>query len=245
MLSEWASQAYQKVYKVDVDRCYVLKNAVAPPFERLFPAGASVLAHKKPHAMVYTSAPFRGLSVLLDAWPTIRAACPDATVQVFSGMGTYQITAEKDAFADLYERCRTTDGIDYRGPVPQPELAVALREAAVLAYPCIFDETSCISVMEAMAAGCAIVTTQRGALPETTGGFARLVPSGDRWRQLVAPFAAATIKTLAELDTRPAAMEAHLQAQVGWMRTTGTWAERARDWETTMLRLVALKRGVA
>lgn len=245
MLSEWASQAYQKVFHVDVDKCVVLKNAVAPPFEDLFKSGSSVLAHKKPHTLVYTSAPFRGLAVLLEAWPAIRAAYPDATVQVFSGMGTYQIEAEKDAFTQLYERCRTTPGVDYRGPVPQPELAAALRQAAVLAYPCIFDETSCISVMEAMAAGCAVVTTQRGALPETTGGFARLVPSPEKWRPLVAPFAAATIKTLRELDEAPLQMEAHLQAQVAWMRATGTWAERARDWESAMLRLVALKRGAA
>jgi glycosyltransferase involved in cell wall biosynthesis len=63
-------------------------------------------------------------------------------------------------------------------PMAQTQLAGWLRTVHWLAYPCTWIETSCISVMEAYAAGCRVLATDLGALPETCAGRADLLPHG-------------------------------------------------------------------
>ena len=117
----------------------------------------------------YTSTPFRGLEVLLSAFPEVLIEFPEAELKVFSSMKVYQQDERGDAFAPLYKRCRTTPSVHYVGSVPQPRLAEELKAATILAYPNTFAETSCIAVMEAMAAGLHIVTTDLGTLPDDDG----------------------------------------------------------------------------
>jgi glycosyltransferase involved in cell wall biosynthesis/Flp pilus assembly protein TadD len=120
--------------------------------------------------LVYASTPFRGLDVLLDLFPRIRAACPEAELDVFSSLKVYGISEEEDQQRNgaIYAKARQP-GVNLIGSVTQRELAERLQQARVLAYPNHFAETFCIAAIEAEAAGCAVVTSALGALPETVG----------------------------------------------------------------------------
>jgi tetratricopeptide (TPR) repeat protein/glycosyltransferase involved in cell wall biosynthesis len=178
-VSDWQRRRYQEVFGLEPARTVVLRNGISPAFENLFALGESIRAAKaQPPVLAYTSTPDRGLDLLLEAFPRICEAVPGTTLEVYSGLGLYGFAPAEDQarFGTLYEPCRATAGVDYVGPVPQPELARRLRRTMLLAYPNTVPETSCIAVLEALAAGCVVVSSAWGALPETGAGFARLVP---------------------------------------------------------------------
>lgn len=145
----------------------ILRHGISPAFEGDASARASAgERQKRAPRVAYCSTPFRGLSVLLDLFPRIRSEVPDVELHVFSSLATYQIE-DPPAFQALYERARAMPGVILRGAVGQEELAAALAEMDVLAYPNYFPETFCVIALEAAAAGCEIVTTDLGALRET------------------------------------------------------------------------------
>lgn len=59
-------------------------------------------------------------------------------------------------------------------------MAREMKEAEIWLYPTNFDEISCVAAMEAMAAGCKVVSTRHAALKETLEGYPGLVDIGER-----------------------------------------------------------------
>jgi glycosyltransferase involved in cell wall biosynthesis len=233
MVSQWQLSTFQQVFGIDPGKMAVLRNAIAPAFADQFPAGSSILEHKaQPPILAYTSTPFRGLDLLVEAFGAIRQEVPGTRLQVFSSMQVYAMTPAQDQanFGALYERCRQTPGVEYVGSLPQPQLAKALRGVSVLAYPNIFPETSCIAVMEAMASGCRIVTSAMGALPETTGGFAHLIPLPQSRADYLRLFVERTVQALRENAAAPEAVETLLKNQLAFVQTQLTWPVRAVQW---------------
>jgi len=177
-VSEWQKSMFHQHLGVPLGKIEVARNAIAPAFQRLFRDETDIIRAKS-HALrlAYTSTPFRGLEILLAGFPAIQKRHPGCRLDVFSSMQVYgRVNQEKDQYEPLYDRCRKTEGIEYRGAVPQPVLSKELAATSILAYPNTFPETSCIAVMEALAAGMLVVTSDLGALPETCNGLARLVP---------------------------------------------------------------------
>lgn len=230
-VSSWQAQHFSETFSLDRARTTVIGYGASPAFCSLFGAGEDVAQVKLgPPVLAYTSTPFRGLDILLAVFPEIRRRAPGTTLQVYSSMRVYQVPDARDEseFGALYRQCRETEGVEYIGSLPQPVLAQALRRVTVLAYPNTFPETFCISVLEAMAAGCRVVSSALGALPETTAGYARLVPIIGRKDTYAQAFIDATVGALD--DAASARDAATLAAQVAHVNHACTWQVRAQAW---------------
>lgn len=236
-VSDWHAGRLAEGLGVERERMHVLRNAIGPHFEAMFADEQTLAAAKTEARLVYTSTPFRGLDLLLDAMPAIRARHANATAAIFSSMQVYNVAPASDPFAELYARARGTAGVDYRGGVAQPELAAAMRAATMLAYPNTFPETSCITVMEALAAGAFVVTSQLGALPETAMGFGSLVPdppSGGARDIYLGRFAAAVGDALDRWRDDRGGFAAARMEQVRAVNERCVWRVRAAEWEQAL-----------
>jgi glycosyltransferase involved in cell wall biosynthesis len=139
-----------------------------------------------------------------------------------------------DEYEPLYEQCRALEGVNYRGSVSQTELAKELAGATMLTYPNTFAETGCIVAMEALAAGLLVVTSDLGALPETCGKWAHLVPGVGPTRtaeQFAIDFARTVIQSLMDFQANRAAFFAQRYEQSLAINASCTWAIRAEQWE--------------
>ena len=99
-----------------------------------------------------------------------------------------------------------------------------------LTYPSTFAETSCIAAIEALAAGCLVLTTDLGTLRETTAGFGRLLTLPPQREELAPLYAAMVVREWRAAAAGPAADAARIAAQRDFMRRNATWPLRAAEW---------------
>jgi glycosyltransferase involved in cell wall biosynthesis len=239
MLSRWQAENYATVFGVPREQMGMLGNAVSPAILAA-PEAVPRFLRGDPPVLAYTSTPFRGLDVLLQAFPAIRERLPGARLRVYSGMGLYRVRPDEDPHTALYEACRTLSGAEYVGPVSQSALARALLEIDVHAYPCTFAETSCIAAMEAMASGAMIVATNLGALAETTAGFGHLMEFHGNRGSFVAEYAAFMVRTLGDAMRAPESTATNLLAQRRYAREKYSWVRRAGEWREWLSRLLQI-----
>jgi glycosyltransferase involved in cell wall biosynthesis len=180
--------------------------------------------------LIYSSTPYRGLVHLPEIFSQIRQKHHDAELHIYSGFAVYrshneQHELEKE-FAPLFESLKKTPGCIVFGNVQQRALARAFMQASVLAYPNTFEETSCITALEAQAAGCVAVTSARGALPETVGDAGILIEGAPG----TAAYTTSFINAVDELFTNDARFNALQQA--------GFAQSKLRSWSTIASRFI-------
>jgi glycosyltransferase involved in cell wall biosynthesis/tetratricopeptide (TPR) repeat protein len=218
-VSYWQRERYLADFGLPPERCVVLHNATdVDPTPRPWAPGPI-------WRCAYASTPFRGLSVLLDAWERLRPN--DAELHIWSSMKLY--LQDDSPYLRLYEKAEALPGVIYHGIVPNPDLRAALRTIHFLTYPSTFAETSCLAVIEAMAAGCRVIVPSLGALPETTGGYAHVYPYSAATTVHAALFADALRHEL----SRPWAgapevavtQQRHCAAVYDWRSRVGEWRQ--------------------
>lgn len=215
-VSNWQRQKYIAQFNLPPEKCTVLLNAVE-----------TVEPIEKPKSdklkLIYTSTPWRGLEVLVEVFKILGRS--DIQLDVYSSTVIYGAKFMPRAYEWLFDRCRQTQGINYRGYAANKAVVKAAQASHILAYPSIFAETSCLAAIEAGAAGCKIVTTDLGALPETCGVWADY--TNYNTQDLVIRYAELLNSCIENYwSNYPALIEQHR-----WFNDRYSWLNRKVEWE--------------
>jgi glycosyltransferase involved in cell wall biosynthesis len=78
-------------------------------------------------------------------------------------------------FKEIYNELKSLPNTVYSEPIDHKQLATEFKKACILLYPNIWEETSCVTLIEAMRSGCYPIISDIGALPETSLNYGSVV----------------------------------------------------------------------
>jgi len=131
-------------------------------------------------------------------------------------------------FQDLYEQAKALHNVSYIGYKANEYIKENLKNYHIFAYPNIWEETSCIALIEAMAAGLYCVTTNYGALFETGAEFPIYVPYEKDFIKLAHTFASVIDAAADQIHLET--VRNHLKFQIEYVNRYYTWDLRKNIW---------------
>ena len=156
--SQWNKEMFIKYHNVPEYKITVIPNGVSDIFSH---------SDKKTKTMIFTSIPYKGIEVLAKVIPLIHQIHPDTKFKIFSSMSLYGNL--NDPYIETYGHLKKMPNVEYSNAVEQKELVKHYQESAFFIHPCIWEETFCVSMAEAMKCGAYPIITNIGALSEVAG----------------------------------------------------------------------------
>ncbi len=221
-VSEWHKRTLCSESGFPEAQTAVISNGVnLPDFE-----GTEKRRRKK---LIYTSAPYRGLTFVPKIFSEVLRRHSDAELHVFAGLSVYDTDEPfRGPYVADYDRIKRElsklPNCEVHGNVVQYRLARELMSSSIWVYPNAIFETCCITALEAQAAGCAIVASANSALPETVGGAGETIEGHPGEASYQARFVDAVDRLLSD----DALWEQYSGAGMRQVREEHTW-ERVAD----------------
>ena len=221
--SHWNYEKFRMMFDIPTEKSLVIKNGIDN-------IKAKDLNKKKDKIkLIFHPTPWRGLNVILAAMQYIKN--PNIELDVYSSTEVYGSSFKEQndhQWQELYDQAKQLPNVNYIGYKPNEYIKEHLHEYDIFAYPCIWEETFCISAIEAMAAGLYVITTDYGALFETCAEFSSYIPYQKNYLALAHNFAFA-IEAVADKLNTPGIVK-HLERQIDYTNNFYNWEKQGNAW---------------
>ena len=221
--SHWNHEKFRMMFGLPTEKCIVIKNGVdkieqSKPYQK-----------GQPIKIIHQNTPWRGLSILLGAMQLVKN--PLITLDVYSSCEVYgkdfMDKNDKD-YEALYDQAKSLPNVNYIGYKPNEYIRENIKNYNMYVYPSIFEETSCISLLEAMSAGLYSIVTNYGALFETGAEFPMYIPYDSNYKALAEKFAYGIDAASATLHEK--VIQDHLTTQASYTQFYYSWNKQAASW---------------
>lgn len=230
-VSHWQLQQFINFLGVPYSKSIVLQNAIEP-----------IPEHKKPDDVInicYHTTPHRGLELLIPVFKhlidnqikKLKLGRP-VHLHVYSSFDIYGWPERNKPYTELFDECRNHDDITYHQTLTNQAMKKELEKMHIFAYPSIWQETSCIALIEAMSAGLLCVHSAYAALPETSANWTLSYPMSENHQLHCNMFADQLLSALTMLDKQH--VTERLEMQKRYTNGFYNWDVRSLQWKALL-----------
>ena len=220
--SNWNFEKYVYQFKIPENKSIVIRNAIE-----------TINFEKKPKDkinLIYHTTPWRGLELLLKVFQNLNLKNVELNVcssTLIYGKKFDDVMGKN--YKKLFDEYKNTQNVNYHSFIDNKKIIELLKKMHIFSYPSIWPETSCISAIEALSAGCEVVTTNLGALYETCSPFSKLVGFDRNLDNLEKKYEKALKYSIENFWSKENQKKLNLQYEI--MKSTYSWNVRAVEWE--------------
>lgn len=207
-VSEYEKKTISKEANIPLNKIKVIPNAIdlVEPTPNKFDNIDKV-------KIIHASSKERGMRVLLDAIPLIEE---DFELNIFND---FYPDLPHDFNLDAVNDPR----VNFYGKTPRKTLYKFFADAHMHVYPSIVPETSCLTQMEALSAGCYAVYSDLGALPETSSGHGTMIPIEQLTPAMLAIKISQAIRSIKENGYDYTEQVQHIKDNFTWDKAKQNW----------------------
>jgi GR25 family glycosyltransferase involved in LPS biosynthesis len=188
------------------------------------------LIKKVPYSFIYSSFPNRGLIIVLKMWPKIIKKYPQSVLNIFTDVNNEWANThypdelkEIRALLELYNNIYPNNVYNH-GWVDKKTLANFWKSSQIWFYPCKFEETFCLTALEAALTKTLVISNNLAGLQDTIGDRGVII-SGDAMTEI---WQSSAFNKICEYLDNPLLRNELIQKNYEWA-LTHSWKDRATD----------------
>lgn len=159
-VTSWQRDQYVDCFDIPYSECSVVYNAIEKKYNPVEKDMSTI-------RFIYHTTPHRGLELLVPIFDALSKEFDNIHLDVYSSFKIYGWEKRDEVYSGVFKNIEAHPNMTYHGTKSNGEVLAALDKAHVFLYPCIWKETSCIALIEAIKSQVICVHPNYGALAET------------------------------------------------------------------------------